>query len=488
MVIEHTSLVATCALGFLWLALRYRESGAARHLYGIALVYALALHAHPSTYGLALVGAPLIWRRWQSSAGRWRELGIAGFLFLLPFLPFIAVQDFGGSPDRRATADYFSGAGSLGKLSHLPDLLHGLFVTGPQYIGGSVLRLDGRWADAYAIFLGVLWAVVLAGLVSSLAARSTRRAATTGIAIVVAVGLSVLFIRAYTPYYMSFVVLTLLLGLAAFGLRAAIALPGFRHLAHAVIAGAALLPVVVSIGAARTFSEGSLPFAAFPLFDVKRPYVEGPPLPFVPAHAVRTVGKALCSSPAVVAHGALAFHMLHDYALDARLRCDSSTLVRLGGREPADATHIAGLSTRLLRDAQVDPARADSFAKAGPLSLFRVTQILNPASGEGLSKPGTYPPAPFTFGPAKTLSLQFDARCDEMVVVTNMYHAGFAPDPTVVAAIDGKAVQPAAADALSKVYACRDGAPDAHVSWSLQVTVSAPERVDVVTVIPTKKQ
>jgi hypothetical protein len=48
------------------------------------------------------------------------------------------------------------------------------------------------------------------------------------IAAVVCVAVSVVLIRAVTPYYMSFVVLTLVSGLAALGLRSAMAVSGFR--------------------------------------------------------------------------------------------------------------------------------------------------------------------------------------------------------------------------------------------------------------------
>jgi hypothetical protein len=284
---------------------------------------------------------------------------------------------------------------------------------------------------------------------------------------------------------MSFVVLTLSGGLAALGLRAAIRLPGTRYLAYSLIVGAAILPIVVSVGAARTFSNGLYPFAVWPLFDIKRPYVEGPPLPFVPAYAMATIGDALCNSRTVVAHGALGFHLLHDYGLETRLRCAAPPAIRLGGIEPADATHVAGLSRLLLRDPQNDSINAGPIAEAGPLLFFPVRRVLNPPSGEGTAEPGTFPPTRYTFDAPKLLTLQFDARCDEIVIVTNMYYA-FASDPKVTAVLNGKTVPPAAADALSAAYVCKGAPPESPAAWSLQIASPAPERVDVITVVPTK--
>lgn len=483
MLMEHTSFVAVCVLGFFWMLLRYWETGSTRYLYGLCFLYALALHAHPSTYALILVAAPFVLRRWWTSPTKWRELSIGAFVFLAPFVPFLASQMTMGSPDIRGAVDYFAATGGLGKISDYPDTVRGIFVTGPELVGKSVLGVRGPWEEALKIFHGLLWATIAAGLSSCLVARRTRRTAMIGVAIVLAISISVVLIRAVTPYYMTFAVLTLLLGLAAFGLRAAIEVPGLRYLAYFLAAGVAMLPIVVLAGAARTFSNGLYPYAVWPLFDIKRPYVEGLPFPFVPAYAMATIGDALCTSRTVVAHGALAFHLLHDYGLETRLQCAAPPAIRLGGIGPANATHVVGLSRVLLHDSQKNSTSADSISEAGPLSLFQVRQMLNPNSGEGIAKPGTVPPTRSTFVAPTLLTLQFDARCDEMVIVTNVYYA-FASEPKVVAVLNGTTVQPAAADAVSAAYVCQVGAaPESQATWLLQVSAPAPDRVDVVTVV-----
>ncbi len=364
--------------------------------------------------------------------------------------------------------------------------MRGMFVTGPELIAKSVLGIRGPWAEAYSIFYGLLWATIAAGLVSSLSSWATRRTATTAVAIVVCVAVSVVLIRAVTPYYMSFVVLTLLSGLAALGLRSAMALSGIRHLAYGVTAGVAVLPIVLAIGAARTFSHGLYPFAVWPLFDIRKPYQEGPPLPFAPAYALASIGDALCANRTVVAHGALAFHLLHDYALETKLQCAAPPAIRLGGAEPSDAAHVAGISRVVLRGAQRSSSGVDPIADAGPLSLLPVRRVVSPAAGESPAAPGTFPPTRYTFGAPARVTLQFDARCDEIVVVTNMYYA-FASDPKVVAILNGNPVQPAAADALSAAYACSDAAPESAASWQLHIASPEPDRVDVITVAPAKR-
>ena len=484
--IEHTSLVATSVLAFFWMAVRYSDTGRARYLYGAALMYSLALHAHPSTYALALVAAPFLLRCWWASTSKWRDLVVAAFVFLVPLLPFIASQVAEGPTAVRNAVAYLTTAEGLGRITDFPAVMRGIFMTGPEIVAESLLGIHGTSAEAYSVFYALLWAIVAAGLMSCFAMPSMRGAGVTAVAVVLIVALSVVLMRAVTTYYMTFVVLTLLLGVAALGLRSAIALPGIRYPAYALIAGVALLPIVSAIGAARTFANGSYPFAIWPLFDVKRPYKEGPPLPFMPAYAMSRVADALCADRTVVVHGALAFHLLHDYALETKLGCAEPPAIALGGAEPREVTHVASLSRLVLRGATIDPARADIIAQAGPLSLFAVRQVIHPAKGERPAPPGSFPPTRYTFGAPERVTLRFDARCDEIVVVSNIYY-GFATDPTIDATLNGVAVGPVAADAVSAVFACSEPSRNSAASWRLAIASPAPDRVDVITIAPAKR-
>jgi hypothetical protein len=134
-----------------------------------------------------------------------------------------------------------------------------------------------------------------------------------------------------------------------------------------------------------------------------------------------------------------------------------------------------------------DSAHVESLGEAGPVIFFPVNQVVNPAQGESTARPGTFPPTRYTFGAPERVTLQFDARCDEIVVVTNMYYA-FAADPKVVAVLNGNAVQPAAADALSAAYRCNDDQYESPASWQLQIESPAPGRVDVITIVAARRR
>ena len=313
----------------------------------------------------------------------------------------------------------------------------------------------------------------------------TRRTAVVALAIPLAIAVSVVLVRAVTPYYMAFVILTLVLGLAALGLRSAMARSPGSAISRVQWPSASRSCRLCGGRRGENLLHGLYPFAVWPLFDIRRPYQEGPPLPFVPAYAMAAIGDALCANRTVVAHGTLAFHLLHNYGLETKLQCAAPPAMRLGGAEPSGAAHVAGLSRSVLRGAQNDQDSADPIAEAGPMSLLPVRRIVNPISGESTAPPGTYPPTRYTLGAPHRLALQFDARCDEIVVVTNMYY-WFATDPTIVAVLNGNTVQPAAADALSAAYICKDAAPESTASWQLQIASPSPERVDVITVVPAK--
>ena len=168
LLMEHTSFVATCVP-------RFPLDGGSLLGNGdrpaismvVALLYALALHAHPSTYALAFVAAPFLVRPWWASPTKWRDLVDRCAVFLAAVRAFPREPGWAGSSDIRGAFDYFATAGGLGKISDFPAVMRGMFVTGPELIAKSVLGIRGPWAEAYSIFYGLLWATVAAGLVSS---------------------------------------------------------------------------------------------------------------------------------------------------------------------------------------------------------------------------------------------------------------------------------------------------------------------------------
>jgi len=472
----HTSLVATCTLALLWFALRYEENARAAHLIGAALLLALALHAHPSTYGVVFIVALALAWRWARAGHRFGPAAWAALAFVVPFLPYFAHQIRSGFPDLAPTTRYLAAAGALGKFTDLPLLFVGLLGTGPEAIARDFL---GRWDAAprvFAAMYALVGATAVAGLVGWLV-RGVRRGLVGGsIALVLGVAASVVVVRPITPYYMTFVVTVLGEGLLALGLRASMDLAVVKWLVRPLAAVIAALAVATTAGVAMTLSAGAYPFAFSPLFDVKQPYAAGLPLPFVPANAFAASGEVLCPRRHVTAHGSYAVHLLHDYALETRLRCKERPGIRLGGVSPAATEHLAGVSRTVT--AQVP---LQSSQRVGPIVVVPVVQIVHPATGMTVPDHHVYPPITVEYGPMQERVLRFDARGDEVVLVTNLSFA-LAPDPEVTATVDGIAVPAAARDGLMTAFACRPCAAAAQYRWTVNIRATAPDRIDVVTV------
>ena len=476
LLVLHQSLISACTLALLWCCLRYFQEGRGSHLIAAAFLLALAPHAHPSTYGLVLIMAVVLLLGWLR-AGHPAGVALAATLaFAVPFAPYLVHQSRVGFPAFAAAASYFESEGGPGAVGNLPALLRGITFTGPETVLRSFLGDWGAGPTVVALAYGVVYATALAGLVSWLRRGAHRRLIAASIALVLALALSVAAVRLSTPYYMTFVVTAPLAGVLALGIRACADLPPLSRLLGPIVGIVAALALIATGASARALSAGAYRFAFTPLFDVQAPGSAGIPLPFVPAYAIAESGRFLCAHRELVVHGAYAVHLLHDYALEARLGCYQRPLIRLGGAAPRDAVHVTGIAQSMAR---VLGARATG--RVGPLALSPVAQVLSPAQGSLVRDHRYYPPVPAEYGAPQRRELGFVAGADEAVLVTNLDFA-FAADPEVTATVDGRSVTPVARDGLTTAFVCTGCDPAQPHQWSLDVRAPAPERVEIVTV------
>ncbi len=472
----HTSLVATCTLALLWFVLRYAQEGATRHLIGAALLCALALHAHPATFALALVAALALFACWVRRGMRWRPAALAASAFVLPFVPYVAAQVAAGFPDIAGAAAYLRAENRVGSPRAAGDVLIGTFVTGPRAVADAFFGAAA--AVVFMLVHGAIGALAAFGLVRWLARGIRRPLIAAGAALTLLLAVFVAAVRMTTPYYMTFPIGVIGTGLVALGLRAAVDVPALHKLVAALAAGTAGLAAATAAAAAATLAGGAYPFAFFPLFDVQAPYARGRPLPFMPAYAMAHSGDYLCAQPALVVHGAYAVHLLHDYALETMLRCGRRRpIIRLGGNSPPeDGMHVGSVSRTMGEALGLAPTM-----RIGPFDIVPVVRI--PGSADTLPVPGprVYPPTAPHYEPPSERVVAFDARGDEAVIVTDT-HFAFSPSPEVAATLDGVRVAPAARDALVTAFGCAGCDPAAKHRWTVTVRASAPGRVDVATV------
>ncbi len=478
----HPSLVATCTLGFLWFALNYARDGRTAYLVAAGLALAMALHAHPSTYGLTLLLLAAIVHRHRRAAQPWWAYALLATATVVPFLPYIALQAYSGFPDWHTAAGFLTDQRNLGSLQNLPKAFVGLFATGPATVVDGFADGTGgmRW-----LMIGtyvIIYAAAACGLLVSIVAGKRRMAIAGTAAAFFALFLSVVAIRADTPYHLTYVLWVFASGLLALGLRAWFDFRAWRPIGLLAVAFAGVGIASIQVAVATSLARGDYGFTLLPLFDIKQPLAHGAPMPFMPAYALRTNGDRLCAAPNLAVHGALAVHLLHDYAIEARLACEDVPGVRLGGRGDAGTTHWVGISRTI-----VDAMEIPIDVWAGPIGIASAAQVVQPAKGARVPPLQQYPPATDLNDRRPPATVEFDAAPEEIVLVTNMYFT-FSSEPVIEATANGMAVAATARDQVSSAYHCAACGRNSLVHWRLQITAPSLDRVDIVTIAPRAKR
>jgi len=477
LLVLHQSLISTCTLALLWCCIRYEQDGRGIHLVAAAFLLALAPHAHPSMYGLVVVAVVVLLRRWLI-AGHPAGVGfVAAAAFIVPFAPYLVDQARHGFPAIAAAGTYFASTGGPGSLRNLPALLRGIVWTGPETVLHDFADAGVSASMVVAFAYAATYAVAIAGLTGWLLQGAHRRLIVASIGLVLALAASVVLVRATTPYYMTYVVSVPLCGLVALGLRASADLPPLSRLVPPIAAVVAVLSLAATAASASALSTGRYRFAFMPLFDVQASPSRGAEVPFMPAYAMAKGGRVLCAQREVVVHGAYAVHLTHDYAIEARLGCSGRPSIQLGGALPRDAVHLAGIAEPIAH-----ALRAKAADRIGPLVLVPLAQVLAPAQGMRVADHRSYPPVAPELRTAEHSAVEFTARADEAVLVTNLNFA-FGGDPQVTATVDGRTVEPGPRDGLTVSFLCRDCDAAAPHQWLLDVRAPSPQRIDIVTVI-----
>ena len=172
----HPSLVATCTLGFVWLVLLYARDGRPLHLCAAGFVFALALHAHPSTFGLAfLLLATMVYRH-RSASRPWPTYAMLAAAICVPFVPYVLFQVDAGFPDLSGAANYLSEQRNLGSIEYLPGVLVGVFATGPATVVDNFAAGIGKAPSIVIGVYGFIYAAAIFGLMVSMVTGKRRAA------------------------------------------------------------------------------------------------------------------------------------------------------------------------------------------------------------------------------------------------------------------------------------------------------------------------
>ena len=465
---EHTQWTATFTLAAIVAALRFERTGKPRYFVGLALACVLAVHAHPSTAGLALIGGAMLALGLRRGDLRPRTLAAAAAAVLLPFVPLLVDQISRGLPVIGAAASYLGGEQMRLDVAVIPVLLAQSLLGGLAYWLRDILGASEWVAAGLPLAFGCAIAIGALGYVAWLRDPGWRRRAALALLAAVAVITATALMRAYFPYYMTTVVRVFALGIVAVGLAQVL---GPRPLA-AVVAFAVLVQLGLVAGVAHHQSRGGWPLAFFPLFDVVGKRHDPPrPLLMLPAYAMSRSAAFLCRGP-VQLHGPYAWHVLHGHALEGRLACGEVD-VRLGGPLRGDRPAWIGLPRAVLHSAGISADRP-----MGPFALLPVRRVF----GEpvAVASPGVprYPPVEVATAPMQSRTFDLLLAEGERLAVSNLaYPFTYDAEPQVSVFAGGRLLEPAAGDGMSRVWRC-DGCA---VRLRIEVRAADFRHLDIVT-------
>ncbi len=460
-----TNLVCAAVIGTLYALLRVRETPRVGWWMLAGLGASIAVHAHPSTAWLIAVVAWQALHHPGAIARHFRDsvvaLAAAFVGFALPFLPLLGGLDaFASSVATTAGANV-----SVVQWSRLPALVRALVWDGAPMLF-AMLRGAGdgaRWLGAAASIVALIGA--LAGTLQALRTRGLARLA---LALTLVPLAFVAVIRPTTPLYMLYTVM-----------------PGFTLLAAC---GWSMLPrvagslVVVAAFALAGAAGASLVHAQ----QRGGGHVDGPrvvdvlraPSPHVaadvwlPAWGVDALGRWLCDHPAPI-YGALPYLVDVHYTMPLRIHC--AELVPTFAQALGN-TGWVGLALREWRALGLKP----TVTIAG-IGIAPTASVLSAPQPRDWVLDARYPPHTAPASAPTRVERQDVLPAHALLVLANG-RATWMPDWTAEIRCNDAPATLAAADAVTRVYRCAAGDPDARGRWSFAIEAADPHAIEVVAI------
>lgn len=458
----HTSLTGVTVAAVLLVSIRVLRRPGTLHLYLLAALCMLAVHAHPTA--VLLLPIPLIsfLSAWRYHGTPFRHLVAAALLPLILLLP--ALVDGSWMPSA-ALNQYFSSDQAQGSVAQLGPLAWQL-TGGPLYYW---LTEVAQWTPATALAITLLWTGVIAvGLLGAL--RCCWLGDRIGTLILVTLALSLLGLalgRAIFPYYMLAVSRILLLGAVAAGWSIWLTRPPQWMAAAALCL---LLYWCTAAPAMLHLKSGTWPFGFTPLFHVTAPWQESAPLGLTTTVGLRQGGRLLCHLQPDAIHGGWGQMLIISYAVEARLACNLGD-TQVGGHTTGD-NHWIGLPKAL-----ADLAGQSATYHAGAWRLFPVDRVLAPDVGVNVPADIPDPPEPSLPipGPDSVRQTVLVEPHESAILAISNLAFGIAPAPVMQLWCAGRTRQALASDSVSTLFRL-----DCSDPLLLEYETRAPEHLDIV--------
>ena len=468
---------AAVVLAALWLGLRIAgRAPSGVELFACGVACALALHVHPTTAPVVLLGAWALRKAWSALREWARPVALLALGFVVPLVPYLVSQAVGGALEWGGASGYVQTQVSRFEVASVPMVLWGQLWGGPRIIA-TYAGIPAAPAAAIAIATMLPLAGTALLVVRGNAYERLLTACLVAGAVVFATWIALL--RPTTPSYFLYCLAPLTSALIALGLwrwmrgragRAIVAacivllLAGHVAMVHG-------LANRVRAGEGRTSSQ---------ILDVKEStprsiYTDT----WFPAAARARLGAMLCAAPSgITLHGHLAYIVDRSVGIDALLECHRVEQVSLMGNLPGAAVHWVGMSRDFWKQLGTRPA-----CRIGSLGIAAPTVVAWPPSGEPVPDGRKYFPRERARTPPREMIVEFEAPPAYPVLVTNVVHGYETLDALAVQA-DGREIKAVARNDLSALYAPPASVGRSPVKWSVRLTGTRPELVDVVAFDP----
>lgn len=474
LIFSHTNLIETTMLFGFYCLIRW-QTGKVRWFIGLCLAVSLAFHAHPTTiaFGIALVPL-IIWQLRQKKLS-WSILLAAVAVALIPWIPYLISQYMQAWPDFHRSSEYAASLDYWQNFLGLASLARGTFMDAPYLMLKGFLGLDGLVLFMASALLYGVFAVGI-GLAIWNAGRQHDWRLPGALLVLIATSLVLIaMIRPITQYYMVLMLYPSWCGLAALGWSQ------FAEPWKTRISTVASALALLSLGgfALANYSDsktGTVSIPATSLLNVRSftPTEFSDGVVF-PAWARTDLAQFICAhDQAVIFHGLASLILEQSYALESRMRC-ADQKIYLGGTGPG--AHYLGVNQR---DAVI--LGLTGAQRAGPLYFVKPQQIFGPDEPLAVPLGDEYPPRLSMHGEQRFLEYRFEARTDELLVITNLYHFWMPRETSVW--LNGQTVAPFLQTTLQEYYACKACQPGEKAIWSVTINAPYPEYVEVVVFNP----
>ena len=459
LVFLNPNAVAAAALLALLVALRCCDEGRPWTAFlALGLVFAVAIHVHPTAAPVLLLLAPVLWLRHRRRQSTWPPIVATVIGFVVPFLPYVASQVRGGFADWNSASAYVAAQVVPANIVNVPGIIADDIFAGPKVIAQYLLR----WTPAASSALGAVLAAAACAALAALSTAFARRRLLILAGALLVFAAWIACTRPTTPFQFTWILCPWVAAPVALGLWSLSRYGSLRRWVAVLVAASIALNLWVLRGLALTVNngEGHLPSR---VMDVKGAI---PASVFrdvwFPAYAHDHLGRVLCGAGDVALHGHLAYIADKDLGLDALFACgDRSRLVLAATRSPA---HYLGM-TRGFWDA----LRSAPECWVGSLGLTRRMTPLLERRAIPLADGSTYMPRVLDRKPLERAVVGFDAPGNAALLVTDVLD-GYEPFRIAAAQADGQGVSPIAINDLSALYAPHGGAERVHWSLTLQAT------------------